>query len=158
MVAAWKGYNVAMTQSFNPKPATHGEPADSCEHRGIHRDAVQRARAQMASAGVYTELAALFGALSDPTRAAIVHLLLHQELCTCDLGAALGVTDSAVSQHLRLLRALRLVKSRRHGKFVYHMLDDAHVALILQLGLTHHDHRDVSQSALGPTFEPGSTI
>jgi len=90
---------------------------------------------------VYTDLAAIFGALGDPTRAKIVHLLLHGELCTGDIATAVGVTDSAVSQHLRLLRSLRLIRSRRDGKFVYHGLDDAHIALLLQTGLTHHRER-----------------
>jgi DNA-binding transcriptional ArsR family regulator len=63
-------------------------------------------------------------------------------LCTCDLAAVVGVTESCVSQHLRILRALRLVKSRRAGKFVYYSLDDAHIALLLQTGLTHQGHSD----------------
>jgi ArsR family transcriptional regulator, lead/cadmium/zinc/bismuth-responsive transcriptional repressor len=95
---------------------------------------------------VYVELAALFGALADPTRAHIVHLLLQGELCTGDIAPLLGVTDSAVSQHLRVLRALRLVRSRRAGKFIYHSLDDDHVALLLRIGLTHLGHGDRAES------------
>jgi DNA-binding transcriptional ArsR family regulator len=91
---------------------------------------------------IYQDLAALFGALADPTRARIVHLLLQQELCTGDIAGRLGVTDSAVSQHLAVLRALRLVRSRREGKFVYHSLDDEHVSLLLRIGLTHLGHGD----------------
>lgn len=116
--------------------------AEMCEAAYIHEDAVARARSIAASDATYRELSALFAALADPTRAKIVHILLHQELCTCDIAAVVGVTDSAVSQHLRILRSLRLVKARRAGKFVYYSLDDAHIALLVQLGLTHQGHRD----------------
>jgi len=92
----------------------------------------------------------VFGALGDATRAKIVHALLHQELCTCDLAAVVGVSESGVSPHLRLLRALRLVKSRRAGKFVYYSLDDAHIALLMQVGLTHLGHGDAEIGAPDP--------
>jgi DNA-binding transcriptional ArsR family regulator len=78
--------------------------------------------------------------LPTPTRARIVHTLLRQDLCTCDLAAVLGITESAVSQHLRVLRMLRLVKHRRAGKLVYYSLDDAHVAQLVQIGLAHGGH------------------
>lgn len=113
-----------------------------CEARSIHPDAVARARTTLHDESSYANLSALFAALADPTRAKIVHMLLSQELCTCDIAVVLGITDSAVSQHLRLLRSLRLVKSRRAGKFVYYSLDDAHIALLVQVGLTHQRHGD----------------
>ena len=81
-----------------------------------------------------------FSALADPTRVKLVHVLLRQELCTCDLAATLGVSESATSQHLRLLRALRLVRSRRAGKVVYHSLDDEHIATLVRVGLVHLGH------------------
>ena len=77
---------------------------------------------------------------ADPTRVRLVHVLLRQELCTCDLAATLGVSESATSQHLRLLKALRLVKSRRAGKVVYHSLDDEHIAALIRVGLVHLGH------------------
>src|SRR5438128_1717357 len=116
--------------------------AGMCGVRCIHTAEVARARSLLADEQTYRNLADLFGALADPTRAKIVHALLHQELCTCDIAAVVGVTESCVSQHLRVLRALRLVKSRRAGKFVYYSLDDAHIALLLQVGLTHQGHGD----------------
>ena len=125
--------------------------AELCEVRCIHPDAVRQARALLAHEDTYRDLAALFGALADPTRAKIVHTLLSQELCTCDLAAVIGATESGVSQHLRVLRSLRLVKARRAGKFVYYSLDDAHIALLLQVGLTHQGHSD----APGPPVVPG---
>ena len=118
-----------------------------CGVRCVHTAEVARARALLADEDTYRGLADLFGSLADPTRAKIVHTLLHQELCTCDLAAVVGVTESCVSQHLRILRALRLVKSRRAGKFVYYSLDDAHIALLVQVGLTHLGHGDSTSGA-----------
>ncbi|MDE3077450.1 MAG: helix-turn-helix transcriptional regulator, partial [Chloroflexota bacterium] len=91
--------------------------------------------------GTYAQLAELFGALSDTTRAKIVHLLLQQELCTCDLATLVGISESGVSQHLRILRNLRLVKHRRTGKLVYYCLDDSHIASLVQTGLAHQGHK-----------------
>lgn len=105
--------------------------------RCIHPERVSEARERLAGDAAYADVAALFGALADPTRARLIHTLLRQELCTCDLAAVLGKSESGVSQHLRILRSLHLVKSRRAGKFVYYSLDDVHVALLMQVGLTH---------------------
>src|SRR6516225_8684680 len=107
-----------------------------CQQHPLHAGAITHAAGRLLDDAAYVDLAQLFGALADSTRARIVHLLLHEELCTCDLAALLGVTDSCVSQHLRVLRSLRLVKPRRVGKFVYYSLDDAHIALLVQVGLT----------------------
>jgi len=106
----------------------------------VHEDDVTRARALLADDDTYVELSGLFSSLADPTRVRLVHVLLRQELCTCDLAATLGVSESATSQHLRLLKALRLVKSRRAGKVVYHSLDDEHIAALIRVGLVHLGH------------------
>ncbi len=97
----------------------------------------------------YIELSALFGALADATRVTLVHVLLRQELCTCDLAATLGVSESATSQHLRLLRALRLVRSRRVGKVVYNSLDDEHIKALIRVGLIHLGHTGVAALLTG---------
>lgn len=116
-----------------------------CQLRCIHRDDVARASSLLEDTETYIQLAELFGALADPTRAKIVHTLLQQELCTCDIAAVVGISESGVSQHLRILRGLRLVKYRRAGKLVYYSLDDAHVALLVQVGLVHQGHGDRSK-------------
>ena len=74
----------------------------------------------------------------------IVHLLLHEEMCSCDLAMVVGVSESAVSQHLRVLRSLRLVRARRDGKVVFYTLDDKHVARLVQLGLAHLGHQEAA--------------
>jgi DNA-binding transcriptional ArsR family regulator len=113
-----------------------------CQVRRINGEDVARARSALLPSDLYAGLAALFDALGDPTRARIVHVLLSQEMCTCDLAAVVGVSESAVSQHLRLLRALRLVRFRRAGKVVYYSLDDGHVAALVRIGLVHLGHVD----------------
>jgi DNA-binding transcriptional ArsR family regulator len=131
--------------------------SDTCQTRGIHPEAVARATRALQEDPTYGDLAALFGALADSTRAKIVHVLLRQELCTCDLAAVTGVSESGVSQHLRVLRALHLVKSRREGKFVYYSLDDAHIAMLVQVGLTHLGHALEAPLGARTSGEDGSS-
>ena len=115
----------------------HGE----CSERIVHVDAVREARAVLPESPVLSGLAELFGVLSDPTRLRIVAALAGRELCVCDLAATVGVSESAVSHHLRALRASGLARSRRDGRLVYYALDDAHVAGIYQQGVEHVRHQ-----------------
>ena len=87
-----------------------------------------------------TRAAELFGALSDPTRIRIVGLLAHTELCVGDLCLVLGMSQPAVSHHLRLLRALRLVAARKEGKHVFYSLLDDHVHQLFHQGVDHIQH------------------
>jgi len=86
-------------------------------------------------------LAETFSALSDPARAKILYALAQEELCVCDLAEIVGVTESAVSHHLRILRALGLVQYRRDGRVVYYSLADDHVQTFLAQGLEHVEER-----------------
>lgn len=124
--------------------------AERCAVRCVHPETVALAQTALEDEAIYIQLAELFGALADTTRAKIIHALARQELCTCDLAAVVGITDSGASQHLRVLRALRLVQSHRKGKYVYYRLEDAHVALLLQVGLAHQ--QDGDQSGEPQTF------
>lgn len=65
-------------------------------------------------------LAEVFKALADPTRQKIYRLLVHEELCVCELAAVFGVSQSAISQHLRRLKAVDLVQDRRRGQWVFY--------------------------------------
>jgi ArsR family transcriptional regulator, lead/cadmium/zinc/bismuth-responsive transcriptional repressor len=82
-------------------------------------------------------LAETFQALSDPTRVRIITALAHQELTVSDLAAALGMTGSAISHQLRLLRNQRLVKFRKQGKAAYYTLDDPHIHNLVAEGVRH---------------------
>ena len=88
----------------------------------------------------YVRIAETFCVLADSSRAKIVDALLHQELCTSDLAAIIGLSESAVSQHLRVLRMLRIVRGHRHGHRVFYTLDDEHVRNLLTLTVDHLEH------------------
>lgn len=108
---------------------------------GIHPSAVAAVRQELISDADSLELARTFKALADPTRVRLISALLNQELCVYDLSAVLGMAQSAVSHQLRLLRDLRLVKSRRLGREIIYMLDDEHIRNLYQLAYHHIQHR-----------------
>jgi len=82
-------------------------------------------------------LAEVFKALGDETRTKILYLLAQQPLCVCDLATILEMTLPAVSHHLRLLKAMRLVKYVRDGKMVYYSLDDDHIMNLIREAQEH---------------------
>ena len=80
---------------------------------------------------------AFFKVLGDSTRLRLLHALLAGELCVRDLAEILGMSDSAVSHQLAVLKGARLVRHRRDGKVIYYSLSDAHVSSVLQSMRTH---------------------
>lgn len=86
-------------------------------------------------------LANTFKALSDSTRLKIIYILSKSELCVCDIANILGMTQSAISHQLRLLRDMKLVKFRKEGKLVIYSLDDSHVLGLFEQGLDHVKHK-----------------
>jgi len=82
-------------------------------------------------------LAETFRALGDPTRVRVLDALSHAELCVCDLARLLGLTESATSHQLRILRSLRLVRTRRAGRMIFYALDDDHITRLFAQGLEH---------------------
>ncbi len=119
-----------MNKSISPK----------CTDTQIHHEAVERALDAMVDGWTATRLSQLFGALSDPSRVRLISALLAGELCVHDLAAALGMSHSAVSHQLRLLRSLNLVRFRKEGRIVYYSLDDEHVEHLFRMGLDHIRH------------------
>lgn len=81
-----------------------------------------------------------FQALADPTRAKMLYALIRRSLCVRDLAIVVGVSESAVSHQLRLLRGWRLVKSQREGNVIYYSVDDHHVAALFREAEYHADH------------------
>jgi len=79
----------------------------------------------------------IFSALADSTRFKILASLANGELCVCDLQELCGVSQSAVSHQLRLLRDIDLVRARREGQRAYYRLSDEHVKDMLKLGIEH---------------------
>jgi ArsR family transcriptional regulator, lead/cadmium/zinc/bismuth-responsive transcriptional repressor len=93
------------------------------------------------------DLAETFKVLGDTTRVRILDALARAEVPVCDLAALLGLTQSAVSHQLRLLRGMRLVKSRRDGRHIYYMADDHHIVGLFEQGLEHVQERGSSAAA-----------
>ena len=117
-------------------------PDEACEVRQVDPERVTQGKALLLPDDAYAVMAESFRALADTSRVKIVHTLLQQELCVCDLAAVVGISESATSQHLRVLRNLRLVKSRRNGKMVYYSVDDDHIRVLMGVCLRHLGHED----------------
>lgn len=103
----------------------------------VHEDAVQAVLGQLPGDETLYDLAELFKVFGDSTRIKILYALFEAELCVCDISKLLGLTQSAVSHQLRVLKNSRLVKFRRDGKTVYYSLADGHVRKIIAQGMEH---------------------
>lgn len=112
---------------------------DICQVNYVHQDRVTRSRERMHDDQDIERVAETFKILSEPTRLRILHALSEEELCVCDIAAVVDMTSSAISHQLRILRAARLVRTRREGKMVYYSLDDQHVRNLLAEGIRHHE-------------------
>ncbi|MDD2431086.1 MAG: metalloregulator ArsR/SmtB family transcription factor [Firmicutes bacterium] len=86
---------------------------------------------------VIESLAEIFKILGDETRVKILYILSQKELCVCDIADILGMNMPAVSNHLRILRALRLVNYRKQGRSVYYSLDDNHIVDLINIAREH---------------------
>ena len=108
-----------------------------CDLVQIDLARVRKLRTELVAPEAVEDLAETFSALGDPTRVRILDALSHGELCVCDLAAVLGLSQSAVSHQLRLLRNIRLVRPRRDGRIVFYSLDDQHIMAIFKQTLQH---------------------
>ena len=120
-------------------PTSPVTPADTEGCGVFHLDPVrvrQLARGLMRQESAVA-LAEAFHLLGDLTRVRILDALSKGELCVCDLANLLGLSASAVSHQLRLLRSVRLVRPRRSGRMVYYALDDQHITHLFEEGLRH---------------------
>lgn len=113
------------------------EQEDRCPVPELHSDRIDHAAGHMPGDDELCDLAELYKTFGDSTRVKILYALMDEELCVCDIAAILGVSQTAVSHQLRLLKQSRLVKARRDGKNVFYMLSDDHVHDILNLGAEH---------------------
>ena len=116
-------------------------PETCGEAHGADTSALDRVRGQLLGGTTVEAVADVFKLLGDPTRVRLVDVLSHGERCVCDLAALVGMTESAVSHQLRLLRAARLVRVRRAGRMAFYSLDDHHV-----VGLLHDTRKHVEET------------
>ena len=110
---------------------------DCCEESCVHCDAVQRVQSRMPDEDITRLAADFFKAFSDKTRLRILTALAVGELCVCDIAELLGMTQSAISHQLALLKRAKLIRPRREGRAVFYSLADGHVRTIIDQGLEH---------------------
>lgn len=131
-----------MSQSIPDGPHADRVPA---------RDAGARRRSSRAvlselSADTAQALADTFRVLGDPTRIRLIAAMATTERCVGELAGLVGMSESAVSHQLRMLRAARLVRTRRAGRQIFYTLDDAHILALYQQGLSHvHEPRGAAR-------------
>lgn len=113
-----------------------------CNCTIIHEDIVSKVKESIPEEEILYDLADLFKVLGDSTRIKILCALFEAEMCVCDIAALLGMTQSAISHQLRVLKQARLVKYKKEGKIVYYSLDDEHVKSIFDQGLIHISERN----------------
>lgn len=114
---------------------------DACEATIVDTGAVARASEALSSSAERKSACDIHGAIADPTRHLLLEALAVEPLCVCDLAELAGVSNSAVSHQLRVLRDLDLVAYHRDGKRAVYRLADDHVRSLLATGLDHAAER-----------------
>ena len=110
---------------------------ERCGFLNVHEDTVKKVLQDLPDDETLYDLAELFKVFGDSTRIKILYALFEAELCVCDIAQLLGLSQSAVSHQLRVLKGSRLVKPRREGKTVFYSLDDDHVRKVIAQGMEH---------------------
>lgn len=113
------------------------EQIEWCDCNEIHEDLLKIVNDTMPEETELYDLAELFKVFGDSTRIRILFVLFEAEVCVCDLAKVLNMTQSAISHQLRILKANKLVNSRREGKSVFYSLADGHVRTIIAQGREH---------------------
>ncbi len=110
---------------------------EKCEYMHVHEDVVKKVNNEMPDEEVLYDLAEFYKVFADSTRIKILYVLLKSEMCVCDISQILGVSQSAVSHQLRMLKQMQLVKYKREGKSIIYSLSDQHIEQILSQGIEH---------------------
>ena len=113
----------------------------NCNCNITDEELINDINSSMLSSSQIDRISTLFKVLGDSTRAKIVLALDNREVCVCTLANALGMTKSAVSHQLAILKANNIVKSRRDGKQVYYSFDDEHITDIIEIDQAHIKHQ-----------------
>ena len=103
----------------------------------VHEDTVRRVNESIPCEEELFDLAELFKVFGDSTRVRILFVLFESEMCVCGLAQLLGMTQSAISHQLQVLKKAKLVRYRREGKTIFYSLADGHVRAILDQGMEH---------------------
>ena len=102
-----------------------------------HEAILRKVRQELPTDELLCDLADLFKIFGDTTRIKILYALLESEMCVCAIADLLGMTQSAISHQLRILKDADLVGKRREGKTIYYFLSDDHVRTIVAQGFEH---------------------
>ena len=115
--------------------------AEACAAFHLDPRKVTALRKAMLGIPSVAALAETFKVLGDVTRVRILDALSRSELCVCDLAQLIGLSESAVSHQLRILRGMRLVRARRDGRMAFYTLDDQHIVRLFEQGMKHVEER-----------------
>ena len=110
---------------------------ECCDVTCVHNQIIEAVKEKMPAEELLNELADIYKVFGDATRIKILCVLLRSEMCVCDLAEMLGMTQSAISHQLRVLKQMKLVKNRREGKTVNYSLADGHIQNIISQGMEH---------------------
>ena len=110
---------------------------ERCDEFCTHGEILSHVKPYLPDEEKLYDLAELFKMFGDSTRIRILYALFEAEMCVCDIAELLGMTQSAISHQLRLLKQAKLVKNRREGKTVFYALADEHVRTIIYQGMEH---------------------
>jgi len=129
---------MAVVTLTEPVTTESNQACDAPHEAGVAAD---RLRASLMAPEAVADLAETFRLLGDATRVRILDALSRSEMCVCDLAELLGVSSSAISHQLRLMRGMRVVRHRRAGRQVFYALDDEHIVRLFGEGLKHVQER-----------------
>lgn len=113
---------------------SHTCESHTCES---HTQVVEKVANELPDEEILYDVAELFKVFGDSTRVRIICALFESEMCVCGIAEVLGMTQSAISHQLRVLKQARLVKYRREGKTVFYSLADAHIKTIFNQAFEH---------------------
>ncbi|WP_369682795.1 ArsR/SmtB family transcription factor [Subdoligranulum variabile] len=113
------------------------DPSLPVDGQPLDEQTLQKLQDDLPGDEILYDLAELFRVFGDTTRIKILYALFESELCVNDIAQVVGLSQSAVSHQLRLLKTSKLVKFRREGKAIYYSLDDDHVRTMIALGMEH---------------------
>ena len=113
------------------------DPSLPVDGQPLDEQTLQKLQDDLPGDEILYDLAELFRVFGDTTRIKILYALFESELCVNDIAQVVGLSQSAVSHQLRLLKTSKLVKFRREGKAIYYSLDDDHVRTMIALDMEH---------------------
>ena len=102
-----------------------------------HKELLEHVKSEMPKDELLQDLGDLFKVFGDTTRIKIMYALHEDEMCVCAIADLLGMTQSAISHQLKVLKDANLVTTRRAGKTIYYRLADEHVKSIIAPGYEH---------------------